>query len=159
MACRGTSDPDRIISSASSFIPNSPSVFASQATQLTGEPNAAAPAPVAITSPFFSCTIPQVTRSTLSGLTWLSPSKNRPHDALSAMVSCILIFQSLILESTISKHGMTHSVARNTSALVIPGPSRSRFRIKAISPSALGCISSLLIGISAPLLYIILSVK
>ena len=104
---------------------------------LTGDPRAAAPAPVAMTSPFFECTMPQVTRSTRRGSTARSPSMNRPQEALSAMVSWILIFQSLMRESTISKQGITHSVARRTAALVTPGPSRSCFRINAISPSAL----------------------
>ena len=41
--------------------------LANQATQMSGEPNAAAPAPVDNTAPFFSTTIPQVTKSTLRG--------------------------------------------------------------------------------------------
>ena len=68
---------------------------------------------------------------------------NTPHEALSATVSWILIFQSRMRESTISKHGITHSVAASTSALLMPGPIRSFFRMKAISPSALGWMSVL----------------
>ena len=43
-------------------------------------------------------------------------------------------------ESTISKHGITHSVARSTSAAVTPGPARSRLSMKATSASARGAI-------------------
>src|SRR3990167_6270364 len=43
---RGTSEPERITSPAFSGMPKRPRVLASQATQLTGEPRAAAPAPV-----------------------------------------------------------------------------------------------------------------
>jgi hypothetical protein len=56
----GTSDPDRITSPALSGTPNAPSVFASHATHVTGDPSAAAPAPVLTISPFFSTTIPHV---------------------------------------------------------------------------------------------------
>ncbi|EWS65145.1 hypothetical protein Y695_01602 [Hydrogenophaga sp. T4] len=91
-------------------------------------------------SPFFSSTMPQVFRSILRGSTAVLPSTNMPQEALSATVSWILIFQSRMRESTISKQGMTKSVAASTSALVTPGPMRSFFRTKAISPSALGWI-------------------
>ena len=119
-------------------MPSAPSVLASHATAFTGEPSAAAPAPVAMTSPFFSSTMPQVARSTRRGSTARSPSTNTPQEALSATVSAIWIFQSRMRESTISKHGITHSVAASTSALPMPGPMRSRLSRKAISPSALG---------------------
>ncbi len=75
------------------------------------------------------------------------------------MVSWIRIFQSRMRESTTSKHGITYSVAATTSASVTPGPTRSRFSWKAISPSARGWISSRPIGISAPSAKRILSVR
>ncbi|MCY1179981.1 hypothetical protein D9M73_204070 [compost metagenome] len=140
-------------------MPKWPRVLASQATQLTGEPSAAAPAPVLICWPFFSTTMPQVTRSTWRGDTAWSPRMNRPQEALSATVSWILIFQSWMRESTTSKQGITHSVAASTSALVTPGPIRSFLRMKAISPSALGWIRRSLIGITAPLLNTMASVR
>ena len=43
-------------------------------------------------------------------------------------------------ESTISKQAITPSVAASTSATLTPGPLSDRFRMKAISPSALGWI-------------------
>src|SRR5690606_19888839 len=49
----GTREPERITSPALSGTPRRPRVFASQTTQLSGEPSAAAPAPVATISPFF----------------------------------------------------------------------------------------------------------
>src|SRR6202011_193368 len=140
---KAPSDPERITSPARSGIPNRPSALANQATQVTGEPSAAAPAPVHSRLPFFSNTIPHVDRSTLLGSTARSPRTNMPAEALSATVSCNLIRQSRILESTISKHGITKRVAYRTSALLIPGPVRSRSSRNATSPSALGCNSVL----------------
>ncbi|MQM40473.1 hypothetical protein KBTX_04533 [wastewater metagenome] len=107
MGISGTSEPERMTSPAFSGMPKAPRVFASQATQFTGEPRAAAPAPVLTTSPFFSTTMPAVTRSTSRGSTILSPSTNSPQEALSATVSWIRMRQSRMRESTISKHGMT----------------------------------------------------
>ena len=60
------------------------------------------------------------------------------------------IFQSRMRESTISKHGMMHSVAASTSASVMFGPTRSLFRRKAISASARGAIRLPATGIAAP---------
>ena len=59
---------------------------------------------------------------------------------MSATVSWILIFQSWMRESTISKQGITKAVARSTSAAVTPGPCRSLLSTKATSASALGAI-------------------
>ena len=135
------SEPDSTTSPAFSGMPSRPSVLASQATALAGAPSAAAPAPVATISPFFSSTMPQVVRSSPRGSTSRSPSTKTPQLALSATVSWILIFQSLMRESTISKQAITPSVAASTSAALMPGPIRSFFSTKAISPSALGWIS------------------
>ena len=121
-------------------MPRRPSVLASQATALTGEPCTDAPQDVLMISPFFSSTMPASARSRSRGLLRRPPSVSTPQEALSATVSWILIFQSLMRESTISKHGITQSVARSTSAAVTPGPSRSRARMKATSASALGAI-------------------
>src|SRR5690554_7360320 len=60
-------EPDRITSPALNGIPNSPSVLASQATALAGEPCTAAPTPVEYNSPFFSNTIPAMVMSTSRG--------------------------------------------------------------------------------------------
>ena len=68
-------------------MPKRPSVLASQATQFTGLPSAAAPAPVLMILPFFSTTMPQVAKSSLRGLTAVSPKSSTPQEALSAMVS------------------------------------------------------------------------
>jgi hypothetical protein len=76
-------------------------------------------------SPFFSSTMPQVVRSTSRTSTRRSPSTNTPQLALSATVSWILIFQSWMRESTISKQAITPSVAASTSATLTPGPFRS----------------------------------
>ena len=91
-------------------------------------------------SPFLVSTMPASARSSLRGLLRTPPSTSTPHEALSATVSWILIFQSLMRESTISKQGTTQSVARSTSAAVTPGPIRSFLRMKATSASALGAI-------------------
>ena len=61
-------------------------------------------------------------------------------EALSATVSWILIFQSWMRESTISKHAFRQSVAASTCGGVSPGPWRSRLSTNAISPSARGWI-------------------
>ena len=121
-------------------MPSAPSVLASQATALTGEPCTEAPAVVLTISPFFSSTMPASARSIWRGLLRRPPSVKTPQEALSATVSWILIFQSLMRESTISKQGITQSVARSTSAAVTPGPTRSRARTNATSASALGAI-------------------
>ena len=115
-------------------------MLASQATALTGEPCTAAPVEVLMTSPFFSSTMPASARSSWRGLLRMPPSVSTPHEALSATVSWILIFQSLMRESTISKQGITQSVARSTSAAVTPGPIRSRLSTNATSASARGAI-------------------
>ena len=128
---------------------NTKFVLASQATALAGEPCTAAPTPVENSSPFFSSTMPQVARSTLRGSTMRSPSTSTPQEALSATVSWILIFQSLMRLSTISKQAITPSVADRISAAVRPGPIRSFFIRKAISPSALGWIR-VSAGIASP---------
>ena len=131
-------------------MPNVPRVLASQVMQLTGLPIAAAPVPAEITSPFLQTVISQLIRSTAVGLiAAASFSANQPQDALSATVSCILICQSLMRESTTSKQGITASVAANTSAFVRPGPWRSFFSKKAISPSARGWMSAPEIAITS----------
>src|SRR5579859_1306982 len=73
----GTSDPDKITSPALSGTPNAPMVFASQATEWSGDPSAAAPAPVDSNSPFFSTTMPQVTKSTRRGSAASRPRTNK----------------------------------------------------------------------------------
>ena len=112
--------------------------MANHATQISGDPSAAAPAPVEMISPFFSTTMPQVTKSTRRGSTASLPTVNSPDEALSATVSWMRIFHSAMRESTTSKQAITHSVAATTSAGVTPGPRRSRLSRKAISPSARG---------------------
>ncbi|MNP44986.1 hypothetical protein D3C76_1388740 [compost metagenome] len=82
-------------------------------------------------------------RSSSRGSTASRPITKTPQEALSATVSWMRIFQSWMRESTISKQGITHSVASSTSCSVTPGPSRSRLSLKAISPSARGWIRRL----------------
>jgi hypothetical protein len=66
------------------------------------------------------------------------PRTTAPDEALSAIVSGSLIFQSATRLSTISIDGSTKSVARMASATVTPGPSSARPRTKATSISARG---------------------
>ena len=60
-------EPDRITSPALKGMPSSPSVLASQATALAGEPCTAAPTPVENSSPFFSSTMPARVMSSRRG--------------------------------------------------------------------------------------------
>ena len=62
-----------------------------------------------------------------------------PHDdALSAMVSQSVIFQSVIRESMSSIDGTTHSTAAMTSSFVHPSPGRSLPRMNPTSTSTRG---------------------
>ena len=95
--------------------------MASQATAVAGLPSTAPAAPVSMTSPLRRNTAPMVRRSTsLIGVA-RPPSTMPADEALSAMVSQSLIFQSLMRESMISMAGTTYSVARSTSATLQPG--------------------------------------
>ena len=79
--------PDKITSPAFKPTPNSPNLFASQATALTGLPSAAAPAPVCNNSPLHSKVIPQVVKSIFLGSAYCPPNTIYPQEALSATVS------------------------------------------------------------------------
>ncbi len=64
-----------------------------------------------------------------------------PDEALSATVSTIEMFQSLIRLSTISIAATTKSVARSTSLAITGRSGRSLFSTNATSASTRGCIS------------------
>jgi hypothetical protein len=66
------------------------------------------------------------------------PTIAAPDDALSAIVSTIVIFQSRIRESTISSAGSRYRTALLASLTVTPGPRRGAPRTKAISGSIRG---------------------
>ena len=108
-------------------MPRRPSVFASHATAFTGEPSAAAPAPVATISPFsqYHAAVNQI------HFGWLDQFVTEYERATGGVVRhgvLNFIFQSWMRESTISKHAITPSVAASTSALVTPGPIKSFLR-------------------------------
>ena len=116
-------------------------MLASQTRALTGEPSTAPPAPVPSIRPLRCSRQPVSARSTDSGRTGRDPSTTAPDDALSAIVSGRVIFQSAIRESMISSAGSTKSTAARASATVTPGPRSGRPSTNAISGSAFGCSS------------------
>ena len=66
------------------------------------------------------------------------PSTKPADDALSAMVSHSLIFQSVIRVSISSMDGANAAVAASTSSSVQPAPGRSSARMKPTSTSTRG---------------------
>ena len=134
----GCTSPAGSRAPARASTPKACTLLASQATAVTGLPSTAPAAPCAISVPFCAgsprcrrCPGPKraVARP---------PSTTRADEALSAMVSSSVIFQSRIRQSMISRTGTTKSVARSTSATLTPGPSRRRPRTKATSTSTRG---------------------
>ncbi|CNW21437.1 Uncharacterised protein [Mycobacterium tuberculosis] len=73
-----------------------------------------------------------------AGGTRAAPNTKPAAEALSAMVSQILICQSLILVSISSMAGTRASVAASTSSSVQPAPGRSAARMKPTSTSTRG---------------------
>ena len=77
-------------------------------------------------------------RSTLPGSIRDAPRTKPALDALSAMVSMILMFQLSMRESISSMDAVTWSVQARTSSSVQPSPGRVRPRTKATSISTRG---------------------
>src|SRR5258708_26894599 len=131
-------DPGNTMSPALSRTPKPSTLRASQATAVTGLPSTASLRPMATTSPLLVSTASILRMSTSLGDTRASPSTQPADDALSAMVSQSLIFQSLILVSISSMDGANAAVAASTSSSVQPAPGRSSARMKPTSASTRG---------------------
>src|SRR6266540_2957579 len=86
-------DPGSTTYPASSTTPCTPTVFASQTRDVSGEPSTAPPAPVATSSPLRCTTQPPSRRSTSDSAVGVLPSTTPPEEALSAMVSAMVIAQ------------------------------------------------------------------
>ncbi len=138
----GPSEPESTISPARSDD--------AELAERVGEPRQAqerrahrrgAGAAVPMIAPFFSSLMRQPSRSTRAGESRgrRSPPACRD-EALSATVSWILIFQSRMRESTISKHGLDAIGRREHVGRREARATRSRFSTNAISPSARGWI-------------------
>ena len=126
------------MSPALSRTPKPSTLRANQATAVTGLPSTASLRPSATTSPLLVSTASILRMSTSLGDTRASPSTQPADDALSAMVSQSLIFQSLILVSISSMDGANAAVAASTSSSVQPAPGRSSARMKPTSTSTRG---------------------
>ena len=87
------------------------------------------------------CTIPHSRRSSPASRRGAVPSTNAPLEALSAIVSTMVMSQPAIRESTISIAGSTKSTARTTSTRVTGRRSRSAPSTNATSASTRGCSS------------------
>jgi hypothetical protein len=141
--------PGKMMSPACRPSPKAASLFASHATQRTGLPRAAAPAPVSASAPLREMTTPMSLGSMPASLRMLPPTANMPEEALSATVSMSLISQLATRLSTISTAGSAPAIAVSARAAVTPGPSRSRSMTRATSASMRGWIS-LPSGTSSP---------
>ena len=108
------------------------------ATAVTGLPNTASLRPSATTSPLRVSFASIALTSISAGDTRALPSTKPADEALSAMVSHILICQSLILVSMSSIDGTNASVAASTSSSVHSAPGRSSDRMKPTSTSTRG---------------------
>src|SRR5690606_31753274 len=100
---------------ASRVTPRSPRTLASQTSALIGEPSTAPPAPVSTRWPSRWSRQPISDRSRPSSRTGRVPSTTPPLEALSAIVSGRVIFQSAIRESITSSAGSTYSTAATAS--------------------------------------------
>ena len=107
IAIIGPRAPERMTSPARSGLPRSRTAAASQATAASGWPRQAAPVPVETTSSPRRMVMSQAARSTRSSRCLLSPSTNRPDEALSATVSTMLMSQPAMRLSTISSAATT----------------------------------------------------
>ena len=111
---------------------------ASQATAVTGLPSTASLRPSATTSPLRVSTASMFLMSMSLGDTRALPSTQPADDALSAMVSHSLIFQSVIRVSISSIDGANAAVAASTSSSVQPAPGRSSASTNPTSTSTRG---------------------
>ena len=101
-------EPGMITCPGSSVTPNWATLLASQATAMTGLPSTAPLQPVSTISPFLRSVAPMQCRVDVGRRrVGRPPSTSAADEALSAMVSWILIFQSGTRESTISMDGST----------------------------------------------------
>src|SRR5450755_706634 len=80
-------EPGSTTCPARSTTPRAPTVLASQASEVSGEPRTAPPAPVPATSPRRRSTQPDSRRSISPSRRGVLPSTTPPEEALSAMVS------------------------------------------------------------------------
>ena len=111
---------------------------ASHATAVTGLPSTASLRPLATTSPLRVNVASMFWMSMSLGDTRASPSTHPAEEALSAIVSHSLIFQSLMRVSISSIAGANAAVAASTSSSVQPAPGRSSARMKPTSTSTRG---------------------
>src|ERR1700753_1982540 len=128
-------DPVMMNCPARRYAPSGCRVRTSQATACSGLPSAAAPAPVAISSPLRVSTMPTSRRSRPAAGGMVGASTTPPLRARPAMVSASLIFQSAIRLSTISRAGTAPLMAAATSRAEQAGPRRSAASPHAISAS------------------------
>src|SRR3954454_3494961 len=131
-------EPGNTMSPAFSRTPKPSTFRANQATAVTGLPSTASLRPLATTSPLLVSTAPMLLMSMSFGDTRASPSTQPADEALSAMVSHSLIFQSLMRVSISSMDGANAAVAANTSSSVQPAPGRSSAKMKPTSTSTRG---------------------
>src|SRR5215207_6309019 len=131
-------DPGNTMSPALSRTPNPSTLRASQATAVTGLPSTASLRPLVTTSPLLVRTASMVLMSMSFGETRASPSTQPAEEALSAMVSHSLIFQSLMRVSISSMDGTNAAVAASTSSSVQPSPGRSSASTNPTSTSTRG---------------------
>src|SRR5699024_1437135 len=100
-------EPGRTTWPASSRVPRTPTVLASHTRLVSGEPSTAPPAPVPTIWELRLSTQPRRRRSSASSGVGVEPRTKPPELALSAMVSPMVIFQSAMRLSTISRAGRT----------------------------------------------------
>src|SRR5882762_8905328 len=131
-------DPGNTMSPALRRTPKPSTLRASQATAVTGLPSTASLRPLATTSPLRVNTASIVLMSMSFGDTRASPNTQPAEEALSAMVSHSLIFQSVMRVSISSMEGTNAAVAASTSSSVQPAPGRSSAKMKATSTSTRG---------------------
>ena len=126
------------MSPAFSRTPKLSTLRASHATAVTGLPSTASLRPLATTSPLRVSTASMLRMSMSFGDTRASPSTQPADEALSAMVSQSLIFQSVMRVSISSIAGANAAVAASTSSSVQPAPGRSSARTNPTSTSTRG---------------------
>src|SRR3954452_2846651 len=131
-------DPGKTMSPALKRTPNWSTLRANHATAVTGLPSTASLRPSATTSPFRVSTASMPQMSMSFGDTRSLPNTQPAEEALSAIVSHNLIFQSVILVSINSIDGANAAVAASTSSSVQPAPGRSSARMKPTSTSTRG---------------------
>src|SRR5690349_23507283 len=117
-------EPGNTMSPAFRRTPKLSTLRANHATAVTGFPSTASLRPLATTSPLLVSTASMLRMSMSFGDTRASPSTHPADDALSAMVSHSLIFQSAMRVSINSIEGANAAVAASTSSSVQPAPGK-----------------------------------